>query len=98
MVWHLCLYRLAFETPKFLAFETPHEAHILVFDVSNAKYLAFDTPDENALRRLNGRIRRSKQQLVKEKAIETYLNVKTMLLMKIIKYQRGMQKYKYKYN
>ena len=35
--------------PKFLAFETPHEAHILVFDVSNAKYLTFDILDENAL-------------------------------------------------
>ena len=35
---------------KFLAFETPHEAHILVFDVSNAKFLAFDTFDENALK------------------------------------------------
>ena len=35
--------------PKFLAFETLHEAHILVFDVSNAKYLTFDILDENAL-------------------------------------------------
>ena len=35
--------------PKSLAFETPHEADILVFGVSNAKYLEFDTPDENAL-------------------------------------------------
>ena len=36
--------------PKFLAFETSHEAHILGFGVPNAKYLAFDTPNENALR------------------------------------------------
>ena len=35
--------------PKFLAFETSHEAHILGFGVPNAKYLAFGTPDKNAL-------------------------------------------------
>ena len=35
--------------PKFLTFETPHEVHILVFDVSNANYLAFNIHDENAL-------------------------------------------------
>ena len=33
----------------FDTFRTPHEAWIVVFGVSNAKYLAFDTPDENAL-------------------------------------------------
>ena len=42
------LRRYCSSVPKFLAFETPHEAHILVFGVSNAKYLAFDTPNENA--------------------------------------------------
>ena len=35
--------------PKFLAFETSHEAHVLRFGAPNAKYLAFGTPDENAL-------------------------------------------------
>ena len=39
--------------PKFLAFETPHEAYILMFDVSNAKYLTFDILDENALIHVN---------------------------------------------
>ena len=34
---------------NFDAFETPQEAWIVVFGVSNAKYLAFDTPNENAL-------------------------------------------------
>ena len=42
------LRRYCSSVPKFLAFETPHEAHILVFGVSNVKYLAFDTPNENA--------------------------------------------------
>ena len=32
-----------------MALKTSHEAHILVFGVSNAKYLALDTPDENTL-------------------------------------------------
>ena len=43
------LRRYCSSMPKSLAFETPHEADILVFGVSNAKYLEFDTPDENAL-------------------------------------------------
>ena len=29
---------------KFLAFETPHEAHILGFGLPNAKNLAYGTP------------------------------------------------------
>ena len=30
------------DVSKFLATETPYEAHILMFGVSNAKYLAFN--------------------------------------------------------
>ena len=44
------LRRYCNDVSKFLAFETPYEAHILMFGVSNAKYLAFNTSDENALR------------------------------------------------
>ena len=35
---------------NFNTFETPHEASIVVFGVSNAKYLAFDTLNENTIR------------------------------------------------
>ena len=34
---------------NFDTFDTPHEAWIVVFSVSNAKYLAFDTPNGSAL-------------------------------------------------
>ena len=42
---------------NFDTFETPHEAWIVVFGVSNAKYLAFDIPDGSALREGEGTIK-----------------------------------------
>ena len=35
--------------PNFLAYGTPHKAHILGFGVPNAKNLAYGTPATNAL-------------------------------------------------
>ena len=35
---------------NLLAFNTPHDGMILVFDVPNAKYLAFGTPNGNTLK------------------------------------------------
>ncbi|KAL0006487.1 hypothetical protein SO802_014048 [Lithocarpus litseifolius] len=37
------------DVPKFLAYGTPHEAHILGFGVPNAKILAYGTPATDAL-------------------------------------------------
>ena len=43
------LRRYCSNVPKFLAYGTPHEAHILGFGVPNAKKLAYGTPATNAL-------------------------------------------------
>ena len=44
-------------------------------------------------RRLGGRMRRSKQQLdLRENAIEAYLDVETMLLLKIIEINKEAEK------
>ena len=43
------LRRYSSGVPKFLAYVTPHEVHILGFGVPNAKNLAYGTPAMDAL-------------------------------------------------
>ena len=62
---------------KNLRFGTSHDAWILVFGVSYAKYLAFDTPDRNALNKAQKTLNQHISNEFRKRApIKTLSNIK----------------------